>query len=78
MNAKDEAARQRRRQWSGGLTSKATALADDLAFWRTASPSVKFAAIRAMADESEIIKGHAPPPGLQRDVKALVVPASED
>lgn len=53
-------------------------MADDLAFWRTASPSVKFAAIRAMADESEIIKGHAPPPGLQRDVKALVVPASED
>jgi len=61
VNARDEAARQRRRQGGCGKTSEGTALADDLAFWRTASASVKLNAIRAMADESEIIKGHAPP-----------------
>jgi hypothetical protein len=46
-------------------------MAMDLAFWRTASASVKLAAIRAMADEAEIIKGHATPPGLQRSVGGL-------
>jgi hypothetical protein len=58
-------------QWSGGLTSKGEALAADLAFWRVASSSTKFAAIRAMADESEMIKGRAPPPGLQRSVGGI-------
>jgi hypothetical protein len=43
----------------------------DLAFWRGASASVKLAAIRAMADEAEIIKGHANPPGLQRSIGGL-------
>jgi hypothetical protein len=71
MDAPDEAARQRRMKWSCGLTPKGEALAADLAFWRAASASVKFAAIRAMADESEIIKGHAPPPGLQRSVGGI-------
>jgi hypothetical protein len=71
MDARDEAARQRRMQWSCGLTSKGKSLADDLAFWCTASASTKFAAIRAMADESEIIKGHAPAPGLQRSVGGI-------
>jgi hypothetical protein len=71
MNGQDEALRQRRMQWNCGLTSKGKSLADDLAFWRAASTSVKFAAIRAMADESEIIKGHAPPPGLQRSVGGI-------
>jgi hypothetical protein len=53
------------------VTARGEFLAADLAFWRTASASVKFAAIRAMADESEIIKGHAPPPGLQRSVGGI-------
>jgi hypothetical protein len=61
MSVRDEAARQRRKQWRFGLTSKGKASADDLAFWRRASASVKLNAIRAMADESEIIKGNAPP-----------------
>lgn len=52
MNSRDEASRQRRMHWSCGLTSKGKSLADDLAFWRAASASVKFAAIRSMADES--------------------------
>ena len=71
MDARDEDARQRRRQWAFGVTAQGESLAGDLAFWRTASASVKFAAIRAMADESEIIKGHAPPPGLQRSVGGI-------
>jgi len=71
MDARDEDARQRRKRWASGVTSKGESLAADLAFWRAASASVKFAAIRAMADESEIIKGHAPPPGLQRSVGGI-------
>lgn len=71
MNARDEDARQHRGRWAYGVISKGESLATDLAFWRTASASVKFAAIRAMADESEIIKGHAPPPGLQRSVGGI-------
>ena len=58
-------------QWSCGLTPKGRSLANDLAFWRTASASTKFAAIRAMADESEIIKGYVPAPGLQRSVGGI-------
>jgi hypothetical protein len=71
MNVRHEDARQRRRHWTCGVISKGESVATDLAFWRTASASVKFAAIRAMADESEIIKGHAPPPGLQRSVGGI-------
>jgi hypothetical protein len=71
MNARDEDDRQRRGRWTCGVISKGESLATDLAFWRTASASVKFAAIRAMADESEIIKGHVHPPGLQRSVGGI-------
>jgi hypothetical protein len=71
MDARDEDARQRRKRWAFGVSPRGESLAADLAFWRAASPSVKFAAIRAMADESEIIKGHAPPPGLQRSVGGI-------
>jgi hypothetical protein len=71
MDAQDEAARQRRMQWNCGVAAKGESLVADLAFWRGASASVKFAAIRAMADESEIIKGHAPRPGLERSVGGI-------
>ena len=71
MDLREEEARQRRKRWAFGVTSKANSMAMDLAFWRTASASVKLAAIRAMADEAEIIKGHATPPGLQRSVGGL-------
>ena len=70
MDARDEAVRQRRMHLSCGLPPKGEALAADLAFWRAASSSTKFAAIRAMADESEIIKGHVPA-GLQRSVGGI-------
>ena len=70
MDARDEA-RQRRMQWTCGVTPKGGALAAELAFWRAASSSTKFAAIRAMADESEIIKGHVPAPGLQRSIGGI-------
>lgn len=52
MDARDEDVQQHRRQWACGVAAKGESLAADLAFWRAASASVKFAAIRAMADES--------------------------
>jgi hypothetical protein len=71
MGKRDEAARQRRRRWAFGVTSRGESLAADVAFWRAASASMKFTAIRAMADESEILKGHAPPPGVDRSVGGI-------
>jgi len=71
MDAQDEAARQRRMGWKCGLIPRGASLAADLAFWRGASSSMKLSAIRAMADEAEIIKGHAPAPGLQRSVGGI-------
>jgi hypothetical protein len=72
VDPREEEARQRRKRWAFGVASKSNkSVAMDLAFWRGASASVKLGATRAMADEAEIIKGHATPPGLQRSVGGL-------
>ena len=71
MERRQEEARLRRQGWVFGKASRAEAKAMDLAFWQKAGASAKLTAIRALADEAEIIKGHAPPPGLQRSVGGL-------